>query len=62
MSLSSVHEGDVFALFEGDGKRVRAKSSQVNDVAVFRAIKPSRMTKGIWGVECEPYLEKIATC
>ena len=50
LSLGSLGEGDVFALFEEDGTRVTGNGNNT-----FRATKAPSMKGGIWGIDAEPY-------
>lgn len=50
LSLGSLGEGDVFALFEEDGTRVVGGGN-----SVFRATKAPSMKGGVWGIDAEPY-------
>lgn len=50
LSLSSLNEGDVFAIFEEDGTRIQNERA-----SVFRATKAPSLKGGVWGIEAEPF-------
>ena len=58
LSMASLGEGDVFALFEEDGTRVTGDVGG-KKIEVFRATSSPRQTGGIWGVDAEPYMEQV---
>ena len=58
LSFECLGEGDVFCLFEADGEKVTGERNG-KKYSVFKATSAPRKTKGIWGIDAEPYTENV---
>jgi hypothetical protein len=58
LSFECLGEGDVFVLYEADGKQVTGEKNG-KKVTVFKATSSPRKISGIWGIDAEPYTENV---